>query len=240
MRRALVVAFWLALGSACFAQTLGPPGGSSGGGNTSFANPTATAGPNAVNGSATTAMRSDAAPAVQLGSSSQAGLIQCGSGTTCSGGTMSVSGGGSGGVPGTFQSGLLNFGATPVGGSSLLMNGFGSTCAFTARANGIAQISFYGVFGPSGGITQSLFNEIRYANSGITSAPTMGAALTGTLAGVEKFEQALDGQQLNQNTSNSAIITGLTSGAQYWFDIALQTTATTSAYFQGTCSALFW
>jgi hypothetical protein len=40
------------------------------------ANPTATAGPAAVNGVATTYMRSDGAPAIQLGSSSQAGLVQ--------------------------------------------------------------------------------------------------------------------------------------------------------------------
>jgi hypothetical protein len=50
--------------------------------NTSaFANPTATAGPSAVNGSAVTAMRSDAAPAVQKGTNSQFGLVE-GDGTT--------------------------------------------------------------------------------------------------------------------------------------------------------------
>lgn len=54
------------------------------------ANPTATAGPAAVNGSSTNFMRADAAPAVQLGSSSQAGLLQCGSGTTCSGGLIAA------------------------------------------------------------------------------------------------------------------------------------------------------
>lgn len=40
------------------------------------ANPTATAGPTAINGSAVTFLRSDGAPAVQLGSSLQAGLLQ--------------------------------------------------------------------------------------------------------------------------------------------------------------------
>jgi hypothetical protein len=61
-------------------------------------NPTATAGPSAVNGSSAAFMRADAAPAVQLGSAAQAGLILCGTGTTCSGGTMTVSGA-SGGNP---------------------------------------------------------------------------------------------------------------------------------------------
>src|ERR1700674_177692 len=42
----------------------------------SGANPTATAGPSAVNGSAPTFMRSDGAPAVQKGSSSQFGIVE--------------------------------------------------------------------------------------------------------------------------------------------------------------------
>lgn len=46
-----------------------------GGGGTG-ANPTATAGPTAVNGVATTFMRSDGAPAIQQGSSSQKGIVQ--------------------------------------------------------------------------------------------------------------------------------------------------------------------
>lgn len=48
----------------------------------SGANPTATAGPNAVNGSATTFMRSDGAPAIQLGSASQAGIVETDNKTT--------------------------------------------------------------------------------------------------------------------------------------------------------------
>jgi hypothetical protein len=46
------------------------------GGGASGANPTATAGPAAINGSATTFMRSDAAPAVQKASSSQFGIVE--------------------------------------------------------------------------------------------------------------------------------------------------------------------
>lgn len=51
----------------------GAPCGGSGG---TPANPTATAGPAAVNGAATTYMRSDAAPAVQLGTNAQKGVVQ--------------------------------------------------------------------------------------------------------------------------------------------------------------------
>jgi hypothetical protein len=57
------------------------------------ANPTATAGPTAVNGSATTFMRSDAAPAVQLGSSSQKGIVQVdGTTITAASGVISSTG----------------------------------------------------------------------------------------------------------------------------------------------------
>lgn len=53
--------------SAGTVSTLANPGG---------ANPTGTAGPTAVNGTATTFMRSDGAPAVQAASTSVAGIVQ--------------------------------------------------------------------------------------------------------------------------------------------------------------------
>lgn len=69
-----------------------------GGGGGTPANPTATASDVAVNGSATTYMRSDAAPAVQKASSSQFGLVKVdGTTITSSGGVISSSGGGGGG-----------------------------------------------------------------------------------------------------------------------------------------------
>jgi hypothetical protein len=62
-------------------------------GGTSGANPTATAGPSAVNGSATTFMRSDAAPAVQKASASQFGIAEVdGTSITASSGVISASG----------------------------------------------------------------------------------------------------------------------------------------------------
>lgn len=44
--------------------------------STTFANPSGTAGPTANNGSATTAMRSDATPAIQKGSNTQFGIVE--------------------------------------------------------------------------------------------------------------------------------------------------------------------
>ena len=59
-------------------------------GSAGSADPTATAGPTAINGSASTFMRSDAAPAIQLGSNSQKGIVQVdGTTITASGGVIS-------------------------------------------------------------------------------------------------------------------------------------------------------
>lgn len=55
----------------------------------SGANPSATAGPSAINGSATTFMRSDAAPAVQVGTAAQEGILEVGTNLTVTGGTVS-------------------------------------------------------------------------------------------------------------------------------------------------------
>jgi len=65
------------------------------------ANPTASAGPTAVDGTAKTFMRSDAAPAVQLGSATQKGLVQADGVTiTAAGGVLtSVAGGSMGANP---------------------------------------------------------------------------------------------------------------------------------------------
>ncbi len=66
-------------------------------------NPTATAGPTAINGSASTAMRSDGAPAIQKGTNAQFGIVEGDNATiTCVLGVCSTIGGGSagGGVDG--------------------------------------------------------------------------------------------------------------------------------------------
>lgn len=66
--------------------------------STLSANPTATASDTAVNGSASTFMRSDAAPAIQKATSGQFGLVKVdGTTITASGGVISASGGGGGG-----------------------------------------------------------------------------------------------------------------------------------------------
>ena len=70
------------------------------------ANPTATAGPAAINGVAGTFMRSDAAPAIQLGSAAQKGIVQVDNVTiTAVGGVISAVGGGPSGANPTATAG---------------------------------------------------------------------------------------------------------------------------------------
>jgi hypothetical protein len=71
------------------------------------ANPSATGGPTAINGSAATFMRSDAAPAIQLGSNTQKGIVQVdGTTITATAGVISAAGGGGG----------LTIGTSPISG----------------------------------------------------------------------------------------------------------------------------
>jgi hypothetical protein len=77
--------------SGVVSGTAAPCGGS----GSTGANPTATASDTAVNGVATTFMRSDAAPAIQKGTSSVFGVVKVdGSTITSTGGVISASGGG--------------------------------------------------------------------------------------------------------------------------------------------------
>jgi hypothetical protein len=71
-------------------------GSACGGSGSTGANPTATAGPVAVNGVATTFLRSDGAPAIQLATSGQFGIVEVDGATiTASAGVISAVGGGS-------------------------------------------------------------------------------------------------------------------------------------------------
>jgi hypothetical protein len=107
---------------------------STGGGSTSFANPTASAGSSAVNGVATTAMRSDAAPAVRLATSSQTGLVQPDNSTITINGSGIITAAGSAGGSGLFWNQLT---AVPTkAGTGINANTIGTSVA-TDTAAGI-------------------------------------------------------------------------------------------------------
>lgn len=101
--------------TSCVNGTIALPTGASPG------NPTATAGPTAVNGVATTFMASDSAPAIQKGSSSLFGIVKVdGTSITASGGVISASGtvtaGGNNTFTGnnSFSTGTLQFNVDPT------------------------------------------------------------------------------------------------------------------------------
>lgn len=72
----LIFLFSVLFSCSALAQPYGPGPTPGGGGGGTPANPTATAGPAAINGSATTYMRSDAAPSVQKGTNAQFGIVE--------------------------------------------------------------------------------------------------------------------------------------------------------------------
>lgn len=93
------------------------------------ANPTGTAKDTAVNGSATTYMRSDAAPAVQKASNTQFGIVEVdGTTITATGGVISAVGGGGGSVS-------ITTGCGPVASPSPITGTGTITGALGARTN---------------------------------------------------------------------------------------------------------
>lgn len=107
-------------------DTMVPNGGPSSGGGASGANPTATAGPVAINGTATTFMRSDAAPAIQKASASQFGIVEV-DGTTITAAAGVISATGSGAPGGAVNDIQFNNGSGGFGGDGgLVYNGSGS------------------------------------------------------------------------------------------------------------------
>ena len=154
----------------------------------SAANPTATAGPTAVNGVASTLMRSDAAPAVQQGSSAQKGIVQVDntSITAASGviGTAAVSGdctSAAGALALTCQYGWQYItGRFYVGGAEVAGTPATNSSAFTV---GTARCYPGFLRAPGGTVTSlggrinttsagSLIDMAVYANNPATARPT--------------------------------------------------------------------
>jgi hypothetical protein len=98
------------------------------------------------------------------------------------------------------------------------MMGLGGTVSFTPNKSGVLVVAF------SGSIANSTASDgaqtgIRY---GTGTAPTNGAALTGTAAGAKpKVVNNASTAALKVPFSITVVITGLTFGAAYWFDLSL-------------------
>lgn len=101
----------------------------------------------------------------------------------------------------------------------------GTANYFTPKRTGRVRILINGVFSGSGGSTAA----VVYPRYGTGTAPTAGAALTGTVAGKEQKSQvAASGFDC---FTCIGYATGLTLGTQYWTDYEIQTvTGGTASY----------
>ncbi len=129
------------------------------------------------------------------------------------------------GDPKSPAGGTLN--ATPppaFTGTSLKMMGMGATFVFVPKTTGRCslQVSLTGQI-----VTAATANraQIYFGTGGAASAPTSGAAVTGTSAGLQQII-GLGASNYGTFTPN-AIITGLTIGTSYWVDLALALSAST-------------
>lgn len=153
------------------------------------ANPTATAGDVAVNGSASTFMRSDGAPAVQKGSSSAFGIVKVDNSTiTASGGVLSVPAGPGGGAPSAVQvdsyttsSGSPFTWSKPSGAKSITVICFGAGGGGGGGVGGNASSVRGAGAGGGGGAWNS--RTFRSADIGGSETVTVGAGGTLGTAG---------------------------------------------------------
>ena len=180
------------------------------------ANPTATAGPSAVNGSATTFMRSDAAPSIQKASSSQFGIVEVDNTTIkAASGVISV-----GSLLGNAVNNIPVNNPTGTTSASMVMMGCGQT--FTpARSGNLFLLFSTRMF--SSVVGDELLVQMSY---GTGTPPANGAAVTGTQAGPRMSAIAVStGGTGAPQDMIPAILTGLSVGTTYWFDAAVQRSA---------------
>lgn len=123
---------------------------------------------------------------------------------------------------------------SPTGTTSAtgVMMGLGSTCTLTPSYSGRIKVDFQCQLSNSGTSAANTIS-LRY---GTGTAPVNGAALTGTVVG-GTINAQLQTAAVISPAFLSGIITGLTPGTAYWFDISLGTSAGTSTAASVSCNA---
>ncbi len=124
--------------------------------------------------------------------------------------------------------------ANPTGttSASQVMAGLGGTCVFTPSASTRAYVHFTG----SAANTNANVNTIVQARFGTGTAPTNGAAVTGTAIGNSITATSATTNAIVPFTIGG-VVTGLTAGVTYWFDIGFLAGAGTSTLTTITCVA---
>ena len=185
-------------------------------------NPSETAGPTAVNGTALTFMRSDAAPAVQKASSSQFGIVEVDNVTikSTAGVVATING-----ATGQSQPGNPT---APASTSAYKMQGLAG--AITPVRSGTVLLIVSGYITAS---TTTAGDGILFQLSyGTGTAPVNTGTLAGTQVGqiMEYTNPAtVTAADIHVPFSVQAVVTGLTLATAIWIDLAAKSVATTSA-----------
>ncbi len=130
----------------------------------------------------------------------------------------------------TFQGSPAN----PTGTTSTtqVMAGLGSTCKITPTYSGRAMVQFQGSAYNS--TTGNVLAQIRY---GTGTAPSNGAAATGTTAG-NIVTATIPSATYRSPMALAAIVTGLTPGTAYWFDLGFAPNTGTGTIENISCSIM--
>lgn len=125
--------------------------------------------------------------------------------------------------------------ANPTGTSSAtqVMMGVGTTCTLTPSTRTRVKLEFH--LGVANGAVGNA--SIMTAKFGTGAAPANGVAVTGTTVGSAQTVSS-PGASLQATAVIGGIITGLTPGTAYWFDVALSAQANTSSIQAIDCNAM--
>jgi hypothetical protein len=124
--------------------------------------------------------------------------------------------------------------ASPTGTTSAtqLMMGLGSTFALTPKVSGRIHLTISGDFASAAAVFGTA--TLMY---GTGTAPSNGAGTAGTQAG-SNITAVPNSTSISMPFSKTVIITGLTVGTAYWFDLKLSSNNGVSVAFAGVdCSA---
>lgn len=164
-----------------------------------------------------------------LGNRTIASILTAGSGITITGTTNATVAMTSGAT--TQQSPANPTGTTSGTG---VMMGLGSSCTITP-ARGTKVVLIFDGYQSNSTANGGVASTIRY---GTGTAPTNGAALTGTAVGSGVASQ-LGGASSLAPFSNVAVVTGLSIGTAYWFDVGVSTLGSgTASVGNVNCSAV--
>ena len=185
-------------------------------------NPTATAGPAAINGTALTFMRSDAAPAIQKASSSQFGIVEVDNVTikATSGVVATINGATSQTQPGNPTA--------PANTSTYKMQGLAGTITPVRTGTVLLIISGY-VTSSTVTAGDGILFQLSY---GTGSAPANAGTLAGTQVGqIMEYTNptTVTAADIHVPFSVQAVVTGLTLTTAYWIDLAAKSVATVSS-----------